>query len=67
MKHKQGVILLLILACLAIAGMLLIAGLNLALSSHHVARQSGWSVQARWPAESGFERAAAEIGRRRKL
>ena len=39
-EKRRGVILILILACLAIAGMLLIAGVRLALSSHHVARQS---------------------------
>lgn len=58
---RRGVILILVLACLAIASVLLITGIKLALSSHHVARTFGWSVQAQWLAESGLERAAAQL------
>jgi Tfp pilus assembly protein PilX len=58
---RRGVILILVLACLAIASVLLITGIKLALSSHRVTRSFGWSVQAQWLAESGVERAAAQL------
>ncbi|MGA2058917.1 MAG: pilus assembly PilX N-terminal domain-containing protein [Thermoguttaceae bacterium] len=58
---RRGVILILVLACLAIASVLLITGIKLALSSHRVSRTFGWSVQAQWLAESGLERAAAQL------
>jgi hypothetical protein len=58
---RRGVILILVLACLAIAAVLLITGIKLALSSHHAQRTFGRSVQAQWLAESGLERAAAQL------
>jgi Tfp pilus assembly protein PilX len=60
-QKRRGMILILILACLAIATMLLITGVKLAISSHRIARTFGWSVQAQWLAESGMERAAAKL------
>jgi Tfp pilus assembly protein PilX len=58
---RRGVVLILVLACLAIASVLLLTGIKLALSSHRVQRTFGWSVQARLLAESGLERAAAQL------
>ncbi|MGD0516286.1 MAG: hypothetical protein ABSA26_02015 [Thermoguttaceae bacterium] len=60
-RKRRGMMLILILACLAIATMLLITGVKLAVASHSVARTFGWSVQAQWLAESGMERAAAKL------
>ncbi len=60
-EKRRGVILILILACLAIASVLLITGIKLALSSHRVARTFGWGEQAQCLAESGLERAAAQL------
>jgi Tfp pilus assembly protein PilV len=58
---RRGVVLILVLACLAIASVLLITGIKLALSSYRVARAFSWSVQAQWLVESGMERAAAQL------
>jgi len=58
---RRGVILILVLACLAIASVLLITGIKLALSLHRAQRTFGWSEQAQWLAESGMERAAAQL------
>jgi Tfp pilus assembly protein PilX len=61
-RHKRrGMILILILACLAIAAALLIVGVKLALSNHRFTRTFGWSIQAQCLAESGLERAAAQL------
>ncbi len=59
--ERRGMILILILACIAIAALLLITGVRLALTSHRVTRSLGWSLQAQWLAESGLERAAARL------
>jgi type II secretory pathway component PulK len=58
---KRGMILLLVLACLAIAGVLFAIGVRVAFSAHHVARMSQWNLQAQWLAESGLERAVAQL------
>jgi hypothetical protein len=60
-EKRRGVILILVMACLAIASVLLITGVKLALSSHRVTRAFGWSVQAQWLVESGLQRAAAQL------
>lgn len=60
-QKQRGMILILVLACLAIAAVLLVAGVKLAVSNHRLTRSFGWSVQARCLAESGVERAAAQL------
>ncbi|MGA2798430.1 MAG: hypothetical protein ABSE63_12685 [Thermoguttaceae bacterium] len=60
-EKRRGVILILVLACLAIASVLLVTGIKLALSSHRAQRTMGWSLQVQWLAESGMERAAAQL------
>ena len=59
--RKRGVILLLILGCLAIAGVLFVVGVRMALTAHDLARISLWNLQAQWLAESGLERATAQL------
>jgi Tfp pilus assembly protein PilX len=54
-------VLILILACLAIAAVLLITGVKLAVASHRLTRTFNWNVQAQWLAESGLGRAAAQL------
>jgi Tfp pilus assembly protein PilX len=60
-QKRRGVVLILILACLAIASVLLMAGVKLALANHRFTRTFGWNVQAQCLAESGLERAAAQL------
>ena len=61
-RNKRGMILIIILACLAVASALLIAGVKLAVSTHRFTRSFGWGVQAQWLVESGINRAAVELG-----
>jgi hypothetical protein len=58
---QRGAILILILACMAIASVLLILGVQFAVSIHRTTRTFGWSVQAQCLAQSGLERAAAKL------
>lgn len=60
-KKRRGMILIVVLACLAVAGALLIVGVKLSLSAHRVMRSSEWSAQARCLAESALNRAAAKL------
>jgi hypothetical protein len=62
LRHGQrGVVLILILACLAIAAVLLTIGVKLAVTNHRLTQTLGWKVQARWLAESALQRAAAKL------
>ena len=60
-RNNRGMILILVLACLAVASMLMITGVKMMLASHRVARSLAWSTQAQWLAESGLERAKAQL------
>jgi Tfp pilus assembly protein PilX len=61
-RHKRrGMILILILACLTIAAALLIVGVKLALSNHRFTQTFRWNMQAQCLAESGMDRAAAQL------
>jgi Tfp pilus assembly protein PilX len=60
-EKSRGMILIVVLACLAVFGVLLITGVKLALSAQRVARSGEWSVQARCLADSALNRAAAKL------
>jgi Tfp pilus assembly protein PilX len=59
--NKRGMILILVLACLAVASMLMITGVKMVLARHQLARSLARSTQAGWLAESGLERAKAQL------
>jgi len=61
MRVARGAILILVLVCLAIASALLIAGVKLAFSSRQFTQLCGWKLQAEWLAESGAQRATAQL------
>jgi type II secretory pathway component PulK len=60
-RKRLGMTLILVMTCLAIASALLVTGVKLAVTSHRLTRSFSWTVQARWLAESGIERAAAKL------
>lgn len=60
-RHRSGLVLILFLACLAVATALIIGAARMAVTSHQATQTTSWSVQARWLAESGAERAAAKL------
>jgi type II secretory pathway component PulK len=54
-------VLIVFLACLAVAAALIAGTARIALVSHQAAQTASWNAQARWLAESGAERAAAKL------
>lgn len=61
-KHKQqAVVLIIIIACLSIAGMLLIAGVKMAYTGHVASQSFNAMNQSQLLIESGLQRAAAQL------
>jgi hypothetical protein len=60
-RKRRAMVMIIVLVCLAVAGMLLLVGIKLAMASHNAMRAAGWAEQARWLAESGVDRAAAKL------
>ncbi|MCC6125244.1 MAG: hypothetical protein IT426_09800 [Pirellulales bacterium] len=60
-RRPRGFVLIVFLVCLAVAAALIVGTARIALTSHKAAQTAAWSVQARWLAESGVERAAAKL------
>jgi hypothetical protein len=60
-RRPRGFVLIVFLVCLAIAAALIVGTARIAITSHKAAQTAAWSVQARWLAESGVERAAAKL------
>ena len=61
MKKRRGIVLIIVLACLAIASALLIIGVKLAVTSHRVAQTVSCMAQAELLVDSGIQRAAAQL------
>ena len=61
MQQRRGAILIVVIVCLAIAGMLMASLSRLAAARHDVSRAEQWQVQATWLAESGLQRALARL------
>jgi Tfp pilus assembly protein PilV len=59
--NRRGMVLIILLVCLAVAVMLIAGAVKIALTSHKATQTASWSVQARWLAESAAERAAAKL------
>jgi type II secretory pathway component PulK len=60
---RRGVVLLVGIVCLAVAGALFLSLLRLSIAERHRVDTEGWHLQAAWIAESGIERAAARLQR----
>ena len=60
-RRRRGMILVVVLVCLAIAGMLMASLSRLAVARHDVSRAAQWQLQATWLAESGMQRALAQL------
>jgi type II secretory pathway component PulK len=60
-QKRYGMVLILMLGCLAVATALLVVGVKLAVLSHRAAQDCEHGVQAQWLAESAVERAAAKL------
>jgi hypothetical protein len=60
-QKRHGMVLIMMLVCLAIASVLLIVGVKLAVTSHSVTRNFGWMAQSQLLVESGLQRAAAQL------
>jgi Tfp pilus assembly protein PilV len=58
---RRGMVLIVLLVCLAIAAALILATVRIALVSHRATQTAAWKTQARLLVESGAERAAAKI------
>ena len=61
LRNPRGMVLIVFLACLAVAAALIAGTARIALVSHEAAQTASWNAQARWLAESGVERAAAKL------
>jgi Tfp pilus assembly protein PilX len=59
--ERHGMVLFLVLGCIAVAAVLLTIGVKLAVTNHRITRTFGWNVQAQLLAESGVQLAAAKL------
>jgi Tfp pilus assembly protein PilV len=59
--NPHGMVLIVLLVCLAVAAALIAGAAKIAITSHRATQAASWNVQARWLAESGAERAAAKL------
>jgi type II secretory pathway component PulK len=60
-QNRRGMVLIVLLVCFALAAAMIIGAVRIALTAHKATQTAAWSVQARWLAESGVERAAAKL------
>jgi hypothetical protein len=60
-RRPRGMVLIVFLACLAVAMALIVGTAKIAVTSHQATQTASWKVQAQWLAESGAERAAAKL------
>jgi hypothetical protein len=60
-QKRHGMVLIIILACLAMASVLLIIGVKLAITGHQVTQTVSRMTQAQVLVDSGLERAAAQL------
>ncbi|MBN2580408.1 MAG: hypothetical protein JXB10_15600 [Pirellulales bacterium] len=61
MPPRRGMILILVLVCLAVAAMVIVVAVRRAVVADRGAQHAGWNLQAAWLAESGVQRAAARL------
>jgi hypothetical protein len=61
LRNPRGMVLIVLLVCLAVAAALIAGAAKIALSSHRATQVASWSAEARWLAESAAERAAAKL------
>jgi len=59
--RRRGVVLLVAIVCIAIASMIFLSLLQLSVAERRRVETASWQVQAAWLAESGIERAAAQL------
>ncbi|MCR4413480.1 MAG: hypothetical protein NUV77_13750 [Thermoguttaceae bacterium] len=59
--RQRGVVLVAVLACVGLAGLLMLSVARLAATRRIEVRQVGRALQARWLAESALDRAAARL------
>jgi Tfp pilus assembly protein PilV len=60
-RHRRGMVLIVLLVCLAVAAALILSAGRIALVSHQATQTAQWKTQSRWLVESGMERAAAKL------
>jgi type II secretory pathway component PulK len=61
MRKPRGVILILVLVCLAVAAALIVVAVRLAAVAYRAAQTDEQNLQAAWLVESGLERASARL------
>jgi len=61
MPPRRGMILILVLVCLAVAAALIVVAVRRAVVVNRGAQLAGQNLQAAWLAESGLQRAAARL------
>jgi type II secretory pathway component PulK len=61
MRKSRGMILVLVLVCLAVAASLIVVAARRAVTADRSVQTDGQNLQAAWLAESGVERASARL------
>jgi Tfp pilus assembly protein PilX len=60
-RNPRGMVLIVLLVCLAVAAALIAGAAKIAITSHRTTQVVSWNAQARWLVESAAERAAAKL------